>query len=134
MINRIAPLLLDAAGKMASDALQVYIQRRAAPTISGSSECPYCELTRMVVLAHRYASRAKDKPDKGRMYSELARMELGDATYFAQRMPQTSMRDLVLKRLDEQSSRLHRGHDLHTLASVVSELWSISEITLDLAE
>lgn len=134
MINRIAPLIFDVAGKMASEALQTYVQRRAMGASSGAGAYPYGDITRMVVMAHRYLTRAETAPTKFRLYAELARLEVGDALHYARSTQKGFMRDLVCKKLESLDAQLTSRPNATALASIANDLWALSETTLDIAE
>lgn len=78
MLKQISPLLLDAAGQVATDALRSFLERRGMKGLVGSATSSE-DVIRPLATANMYLARAVSTPTRERLYKQLAVEELHDA-------------------------------------------------------
>ena len=129
MMQRIAPLSLETAGQVATDAIRLYLERRGLPAGNASSGSPWLDITTAIVMAHRYLVRSIEHKGVQRVSADLALSYILEARDGVARLHHA--------RIQRELGSLYNVLGRPVLAEseikrVAEQLWLISDSTLDL--
>ena len=153
LLQRMAPLVADLAGNLAKSFVSSHLRKTViegrvvhvspdvapageetfAPTTAG---CPYCASARHLAAAHRYLTRAQDRPALTSIYQELALHEV----YLSRRaleMLRSSVNqntDVLKDQITTLGLTLSPSAAPPDLAICAQQAWQASSLALDLAE